>query len=215
MISTSIQFRVRKTLLFLAALLTSLHISAAGWVPTDAGLVLNFEPGDQFLLSVMIDGTEYFVCDYPSYNGGRFKYEAKNHLKLVPQTAGATEPSAVSIWTVDTALTRVVKNVNYSLGGASYTMWSNSGQTLLTSDGIFKYLGALGTTGGANVDKDPQLCDVVFAVPTNRSTNMDPNNTLKKTITPPATSFDGAMGTGFLGMTYREVYWFNIPKGIK
>ena len=66
MISTSIQFRVRKTLLFLAALLTSLHISAVGWTPTDAGFVLNFESGDQFLLSVMIDGTEYFVCDYPA-----------------------------------------------------------------------------------------------------------------------------------------------------
>lgn len=52
-------------------LMAPVAIYAVGWTPTDAGLVLNFEPGDQFLLSVWIDldsdgvedqGEEFFVC---------------------------------------------------------------------------------------------------------------------------------------------------------
>ena len=192
---------VRVLLLFVFA--CPMRVWSVGWTPTDCGLVLNFEPGDQFLLSVMIDGTEYFVCDYPTYTGGKFKYTAGDYLKLIPQAAGATEPSAASVWTVDTALTRISGKNNFSLGGISYTMWGNTHKTLVTSDGSFKYKGAL-------TDKatDPNLCDVVFAVPTVLSaTNADPNNTLKK-----GSKFDGAMGVGFAGMIYREVYLFDIPR---
>ena len=159
-----------------------LRIFAAGWTPTDAGLVLNFQPGDQFLLSVWLDldgdkvedeGEEFFVCDYPSYNGksgGRFTYEAKDYLKLVPQAAGATKPSDASIWTIGEPVTRSKNKIDYPLGGEAYTMWGNSGKTLVTSDGTFKFLGSL--TNNAN---NANLCDVVFVVPTVRAfTNMDP-----------------------------------------
>ncbi len=175
-----------------------------GWTPTDCGLVLNFEPGDQFLLSVEIDGVEYFVCDYPTYSGGKFSYTAGNTLKLIPQSAGATEPSPVSIWTIGEPLTRVINKVNYALGGISYTMWSSSNKTLITQDGtVFKYKGDL----SANVSHS-NLCDVIFVVPTNLSTNADPNNTMGRG----PGAFDGGTGTGFLGMTYREVYMFDIPR---
>jgi len=195
-----------------------------GFTPTDAGLVLNFEPGDQFLLSVVIDGKEYFVCDYPSYtsstsSGGKFNYAAGDYLKLIPQAAGATTPSAASVWTVDTALTRISGKVNYSLGGISYTMWGNSGKTLYaaespTKSSAFKFLGYL-TDNHSHGD----LCDVVFVVPTIRATtNMDPNNTLALDGTyhrgtgDQSWAFDGKMGVGFAGMLYREVYWFDIPR---
>ena len=206
-----------KHILLYVFLLVAGRMFGAGWTPTDAGLVVNFEPGDQFLLSVMIDDdnnpstpdVEYFVCDYPSYSGGKFKYASGNTLKLIPQTAGATEPSAASVWTIDTAVTRVSNKVNYALGGASYTMWSSYGQTLYTAESstkssTFKFLGYL--TSNAN---HSDLCDVVFAVPTDNpvTTNMDPNNTLKR-----GGKFNGAMGTGFAGMVYREVYMFNIPR---
>ncbi len=228
---------IRKTnwlglFLFAILLLVPVHAWSVGWTPTDAGLVLNFEPGDQFLLSVVIDGKEYFVCDYPSYtsstsSGGKFNYVAGNYLKLIPQAAGATTPSSASVWTVDTALTRIKNNVNYSLGGISYTMWSssengNTSKTLITADkSDFKFLGNVAATevkGNA-----ANFCDVVFVVPTVRATtNMDPNGTLVTAGVVDGTynrgtgdktwAFDGKMGVGFAGMLYREVYWFDLPR---
>ena len=194
---------------------------AVGFTPTDGGLVVDFQPGDQFLLSVVIDGQEYFVSHYPSYTGGRFKYKAAHELRLIPQTAGATVPSEASIWTIDAPLTRVKNKVDYALGGISYTMWSSSGYTLMsgtpTTTSAFKFLGCL-----SNNKTSSSLCDVVFVVPTVRATeNMDPNGTLDLDETyhrgdgsagHPTWAFDGKMGTGFAGMTYREVYMFDIPR---
>ena len=202
-------------------LLAPTRLFAVGWTPTDAGFVLNFEPGDQFLLSVWIDlnangteeaGEEFFVCDYPSYNGGRFGYRAENYMKLVPQAAGATKPSEASIWTIREPIKRVVNKVNYDLGGICYTMWGNSGRTLyaaesLTKSSTFKFLGYL-----TDNENHGDLCDVVIVVPSDntRTTNMDPNNTLGRASE--TGKFNGRMGTGFLGMTYREVYLFDIPR---
>ena len=103
---------------------------------------------------------------------------------------------------------------NKALGakeGTVYTIW-NDGKTLKTSDS-FKFLGDL--TSDYN---DAKACDVVFVIPTERGTptvsgraglsSFDPNNTLDRGKAP----FNGAMGTGFLGMTYREVYMLQIPK---
>lgn len=217
-----------RVLLLLLLILAPIRMFGVGFTPTDAGLVLNFEPGDQFLLSVVIDGKEYFVCDYPSYtsstsSGGKFNYAAGNYLKLIPQAAGATTPFSASVWTVDTALTRIKNNVNYSLGGISYTMWSssengNTSKTLITADkSDFKFLGNVAATevkGNA-----ANFCDVVFVVPTVRATtNMDPNNTLALDGTyhrgtgDKSWAFDGKMGVGFAGMLYREVYWFDLPR---
>ena len=214
--------RVTITRLFLVAFLfLPTRMYGAGWTPTDAGFVLNFEPGDQFLLSVMIDDdnnpetpdVEYFVCDYPSYSGGKFNYQKVNnsldYLKLIPQAPGATKPSEASIWTIGEPISRIVNKVNYSLGGISYTMWGNSGKTLYAAESpikssTFKFLGYL--TGNAT---HGDLCDVVIVVPSNneRTVNMDPNNTLGR-----GGKFNSRMGTGFAGMTYREVYLFDIPR---
>ena len=210
-------------LLFLACAVVRLH--AVGWTPTDAGFVLNFEEGDQFLLSVWIDlngngtedaGEEFFVCDYPSYNGGRFNYEAKDYLKLVPQAPGATTPSAASIWTVGNKLTHSTRvngeDPNFTLDGICYTMWGNSGKTLYaaespTKSSTFKILGWLTNNTGHG-----DLCDVAMVVPSDntRTKSMDPNNTLGRASA--TGKFNGQMGTGFAGMTYREVYWFAIPR---
>ena len=220
---------IRKTnwlglFLFAFLLLAPVRAWSVGWTPTDAGLVLNFEPGDQFLLSVVIDGKEYFVCDYPSYtsstsSGGKFNYAAGDYLKLIPQATGATTPTPASVWTVDAALTRISGKVNYSLGGISYTMWGNSGKTLYAAESpnkpsAFKFLGYL-TDNHSHGD----LCDVVFVVPTVRATtNMDPSNTLaldetyNRGVGDKSWAFDGKMGVGFAGMLYREVYWFDIPR---
>lgn len=203
--------------LWLILLFAPIQLWAVGWTPTDCGLVLNFEPGDQFLLSVWIDqnkngvedpGEEYFVCDYPEYQPQTpFNYKGYgNYLKLIPQATGSTTPSSASIWTVGEPLTRITNKVDYSLGGISYTIWSSLGYTLKTglpnADSRFKYLGWL-----TNKENDKDLCDVVFAVPTNRSTDADPDHTLGH-----AGAFDGAMGVGFAGMIYREVYMFDIPR---
>ena len=184
-------------------------------------------------------GEEYFIANYTRYTGdGYFTYDSvAQFIRLMPQEATATEPAEMIIWTVDTALTRVdndeivgeknAKGRDYSLGGISYTLW-NDGKTLRT----YK-------TGNNNTDKANKhrfygdlesninnnfLCDVAFAIPTVRaSTNFDENGTLasdhtkvgrnKGTGTPwPTWAFDGKTGTGFLGMTYREVYWFVIPR---
>ena len=165
-----------------ACICAPMRMNADGWTPTDAGLVVNFESGDRFLLSVMIDDTEYFVCDYPSYSGksGKFDYKqfnkSLNYLKLIPQDADATEPSEASIWTIGEPLTRTKNKISYPLGGIAYTMWGNSHNTLVTNNGnAFKFLGDL----TAN-EKDNNLCDVVFVVPTSdpSTTSMDPNRTL-------------------------------------
>ena len=215
-------------LVFAFVLLTPLQVFGLGWTPTDAGLVLNFQDGDQFLLSVVIDGTEYFVCDYPSYTGGKFDYKNDNNnynfngyrLKLIPQDANATAPAPSSIWTISEKLTHSAsvngESANFKLDGKCYTMWSQNSYTLFATDGYRIY-------GGLSKDPDnANLCDVAFTVPTVRATiDMDPSHTLEASHTAEGRkrgtgdlswAFDGKMGTGFLGMTYREVYWFAIPR---
>ena len=150
--------RVR-ILLLISILFVSVGTYGLGYTPTDGGLVVNLKQGDHILLSVMIDDdndpatpdVEYFVCHYPSQTGGHFGYTnwdsgKGNFLKLFPQDAGATEPSKVSIWSIDTALTRFKDGNNYALGGISYTMWSSNtpSYTLLTASGTnWKYQGDL------------------------------------------------------------------------
>ena len=208
---------------------------------------MNLKPNDQILISLMIDhdnnpatpDREYFVENYTRYTGDDyFTYDLTDprnkdghFFRLIQQDANATEPSPMSIWTVDTALTRVdVHNVvkggankNYSLGGVSYTIW-NDDRTLKTEeiDGhkdLWRFYGDL----EENLNND-RLCDVVFVIPTARSTvtSFDPNRTLSATYSSRRTRvrddqdakgrFNGKTGTGFLGMTYREVYWLEIPR---
>ena len=223
----------------LLMLVAPLQMWAAGWIPTDAGLVLNFETGDQFLLSVWIDvdgdgvedpGEEFFVCDYPSYvtkSGDRFNYPTGNYLKLLKQS-DTTTPADVSIWTIGDKLTHSAsvngEESNFTLDGICYTMWSNEiedkpSQTLTTSSSDFKILGAIASSE-ANTSR---FCDVAFVAPTVRaSTNMDPNCTIdtvgRKTgkndgsALTPEWAFDSRMQVGYAGMLYREVYWFAIPR---
>ena len=216
--------RIKRIISSILLLLFATRILAVGWTPTDAGLVVNFEPGDRFLLSVMADKNgdgvdeEYFVCHYPSYTGGPFKYKAANDLRLITQALDATEPSAASVWTIDTALTRISGKNNYALGGISYTMWSSNGYTLVTDGSKFKFFGNL-----TNNASNSNLCDVVFVVPTVRATtNMDPNGTLEASHAKEGRTrgtgsqswaFDGKLGyNSQLGLVYREVYMFDIPR---
>ncbi|MBO7409242.1 MAG: hypothetical protein J6T85_05095, partial [Paludibacteraceae bacterium] len=143
-------------------LLAPIKALAVGWTPTDAGLVVNLEQGERFLLSVWVDkngngteedGEEFFVSNYNRYSGGYFGYSAGSFMKLLP----ATEESEMNEWSVGAPLARG----NYALGGIAYTIW-NDGKTLKTSDD-FKFLGDL--TG--NYD-DAKACDVVFVIPTER-----------------------------------------------
>ncbi len=160
------KFRVRIPL-FIAAVLMSVGMYGVGFTPTDGGLVVNLKPGDRILLSVWLDinnneieepGEEYFVCHYNSYTGGRFGYSAGHKLKLIPQSADATEPSAVSIWTIDTAL---VRNEYKQMGGICYTMWSSEGYTL-QMERNFRTTGNL--TKPKDKVSDGTLADVVFVV---------------------------------------------------
>ena len=195
------------------------RVAAVGFTPTEGGLVVNLKYGDRILLSVMIDDdnnpatpdVEYFVCHYPGYTGGYFSYtnwdkNKGNILKLVPQGPGATKPSAVSVWTVDTALTRLPGK---ELGGIAYTIWSSNepSYTLLCADGSnFQFVGNL-----TNDRNNANACDAIFVVPTDRGDKVvtfDPNNTMGR-----GTKFNGEKGYGFLGLPYREVYWLDIPKG--
>ena len=236
----NIVMRARRVLVLGLVLISSLRVWGDGWTPSDAGLVANLKQGDRFMISVWIDdnnngvedpGEEYFVCDYPSYTGGKFNYKAGNFVKLIPQTIGTTEPSAASIWTVDTALTRTYNNANYALTpgcgiNMAYTMWGNTGKTLICGDdkttSSFKFLGYLSSNRS-----NANLCDAIFVVPTVRPTgteNMDPNGTLEAnhllngrtrgsgTDISPSWAFDGKKGIGFGGRAYREVYWFVIPR---
>lgn len=188
-----------------------------GWTPTRHGLIINFEPGDQFLLSTVINGQEYFVCDYEGYKGGDFSYPAGSYLKLLsPQ--GDKLPSG-AIWTVDTANTVIWNKVDHALGGIIYTMWSIHHKTLITNstrDALFsiKYYADDAQSGGWLADADGGftqnrgLCDVAFVVPTDNSTTItaDPNNTLRRASA--TGKFNGKMDVGFNDMIYREVYWF-------
>ena len=212
-----------KTLLLSVVLLMPVRLWAVGWTPTDGGLVLNLEQGDRFLLSVWLDidkdgeedpGEEYFVYNYNRYTGGRFNYKAGLYLKLIPQDAHATEPSEMSIWTVGAPLSRVISGKDYSLGGIVYTIW-NDGKTLRLADkSNFQFLGDL--TSDYNY-KD--AADVVFVIPTDHDgiTSFDPNKTLRsvynRTDQNASTGrINGKLGTGFLGMNYREVYMLDIPR---
>ncbi len=208
-------------LLLLLALLMPTRMFGAGFTPTDGGLVVNLQKDDRFLLSVWVDkdkdgvedeGEEYFVENYSRYKGDSyFTYDSASYiLKLVPQ-GNVTKPSEMSIWTVDTALTRVQGGNNYSLGGISYTMW-NDGRTIQTTkstNDLYKFYGDLTSEEGEEAWKNSKLCDVVFVIPTDYDgiVSFDPGNTMGR-----GTTFNGRTGTGFLGMTYREVYWLEIPR---
>ncbi len=184
------------------------------FTPTDGGQVVNLKPGQQILLSTIVNGEEYFVCHYPSYTGGYFNYtnwdgDKGNFLKLIPQDAGAIEPASSSIWTIDDPVTFLYSGTTYPLDGIAYTMWSTNpggdSYTLLTSSGnSFRYQGDLTReTNNANI------CNAIFVVPTSSaSIPFDPSNTMGR-----GTKFDGEKGYGFLGMPYREVYWLDIPRG--
>ncbi len=210
---------IKRALFACIILLASTRLFAVGWTPTDAGLVVNMEQGERFLLSVWVDkngngteedGEEFFVSNYTRYTGGYYNYGSGTYMKLLP----ATEVTEMNEWSVGAPLSRISGKEDYNLGakeGTVYTIW-NDGKTLKTSDS-FKFLGDLtGNYGDANA------CDVVFVIPTERGvptvdgrpglSSFDPNNTLGRGTAP----FNGRMGTGFLGMTYREVYMFDIPK---
>ena len=222
---------INSILLFALVLLAPVRVLADGYTPTDGGLVVNLKPNDQILISVMVDhdnnaetpDREYFLGNYTRYNGDDyFTYAGGYFLKLFQQDAHATEPSSMTIWTVDSALTRVdtkgvvAKNRDFSLGGISYTIW-NDGRTLKTANDRWRFYGDL--------ESDPnndRLCDVAFVIPTVRATtDFDPNGTLNASHTKEerhkgtdgqSWAFDGKTGRGFLGMTYREVYMLEIPR---
>ena len=200
-------------LLFFSLILTPVRTWGVGWTPSDGGLLVNMDQGERFLLSVWVDkngngteedGEEFFVSNYNRYSGGYYDYAAGSFMKLLP----ATEITEMNEWSVGAPLDRG----NKALGGIVYTIW-NDGKTLKTTD-AFKFLGEL--TGDY---ADGKACDVVFVIPIEHGgvptvqgrpglSSFDPNGTLGRGKTP----FSGAMGTGFLGMTYREVYMLQIPK---
>ena len=202
------ELRVR-ILLLISVVMYSVGMMGIGFIPTEGGLVVNFKEGDRFLLSVMIDDVEYFVCDYASYTGGRFNYCAGDSLKLIPQVAGATKPSDASVWTVGKPLSR---GKGKELGGIAYTMWGNEGKgKTIRGDLTTKYMTKGALTSATSYDQN--TCDVVFVVPTNRSSvvSFDPAKTLGRTDQDSEGRFNGEKGYGFLGMPYREVYWLDIP----
>jgi len=208
------------------ALLTSINVFGVEWVPTDPGLIVDLKPGDRIMLSVVVNGQELFVCHYHDFTNNSalspYTYTKGHTLKLIAQEK--SEPSAASIWTVDTALTRIFrednKDNNYALGGIAYTIHSSSGYTLLADDGEgWKIQGNL-----SNSESNSKLCDVAFAVPTVRANEkVFPNGTfdigdrnrgngLNGTKT---WAFDGKTGTGYAGKIYREVFMFAIPRSNK
>ena len=216
--------RLLSSLLALVISVSMYGAKTYDFVPTDGGQVVNLKPGQQILLSTMVNGEEYFVCHYPSYTGGYFNYtnwdgDKGNFLKLVPQTPGATEAASPSIWTIDEPVPFLYKGKIDSLDGIAYTMWSTNpggdSYTLLTSSGTsHKYQGDLTReTNNANI------CNAVFVVPTNSSTvtTFDPNKRLTalegRTDQDDQGRFNGEKGYGFLGLPYREVYWLDIPRG--
>ena len=234
--TTRRNFCARVTQLFVLTfvlLLTPLRALAVGWTPTDGGLVVNLNQGDEILISVWVDkndngtedsGEEFFIENYNRNDEYTyFNYEAGSYLKLLPQEDGATEPSEMSIWTVGAPLDRVDKNNDAKLGnflnGIVYTIW-NDGKTLRTkSDEFYKFFGDLTD----NYD-DKAACDVVFVIPTDRKgiVSFDPNLTLGRAdqqttnaADDPARKgrFNGQMGyNSQLGLYYREVYMMEIPR---
>ena len=201
-----------RILLLISVVMYSVGMWGVGWTPTDAGLVVNMEQGERFLLSVWVDkngngteedGEEFFVNNYNRYEGSYFGYTSGSFIKLLP----STEITEMNTWSVGYPLDRG----NKALGGIAYTIW-NDGKTLKTKE-KFKFLGDLTSSY-----TDGEACDVVFVIPTERGvptvdgraglSSFDPNGTLGREKDP----FNGRMGTGFLGMTYREVYMFEIPK---
>jgi len=203
-------------LLLYVALLFPVRARSAGWTPTDGGLVVNLQQGDRFLLSVVVNDKEYFVCNYNRYTGGDFKYTAGLYLKLIPQAAGATEPSNMSIWSVGAPLVRKSGSKIVDLGGIAYTIW-NDERTLRTNKTNYQFMGDLTGDGDGGYNyKD--ACDVVFVVPTDQAsrTSFDPNRTLYndrgRTDQAADGKINGKIGKGFLGMTYREVYMLDIPR---
>ena len=213
---------IKRALFACIILLTSTRLFAVGWTPTDAGLVVNLEQGERFLLSVMVSGDfdnnpatpnterEFFVSNYTRYTGyDYYGYESGTYLKLLP----ADTITEMNTWSVGYPLARG----NKALGakeGTVYTIW-NDGKTLKTKE-KFKFLGDLTSSY-----TDGEACDVVFVIPTERGVPtvdgrpglssfdpLAPSGTLGRGKTP----FNGRMGTGFLGMTYREVYMLQIPK---
>ena len=124
---------------------------AVGWTPTDAGLVVNMEQGERFLLSVMVSGDfdnnpatpnterEFFVSNYTSYQGyDYYSYGSGTYMKLLP----ADTITEMNEWRVGAPLARG----NKALGakeGTVYTIW-NDGKTLKTNDkNKFQFLGEL------------------------------------------------------------------------
>ena len=81
------ELRVR-ILLLISVVMYSVGMLGVGWTPTDAGLVVNLEQGERFLLSVMVSGDfdnnpatpnterEFFVNNYNRYEGSYFGYMA-------------------------------------------------------------------------------------------------------------------------------------------
>ena len=229
------EFRVRILLLISVVFVSvGMYGDVYNFTPTDGGLVVNLKPGDQILLSTMVDDdnnpatppVEYFVCHYPSHTGGYFNYtnwdsEKGNFLKLIPQDAGATEPASPSIWTIDDPVPfrNSSSGALYTIDGIAYTMWSTNpggdSYTLLTSSGnSYKYQGDL-----TRENDNKNICNAVFVVPTNRSTvtTFDPYRKLTelegRTDQDAQGRFNGEKGYGFLGLPYREVYWLDIPRG--
>ncbi len=221
-----IQFKVR-ILLLISVLFFSIQMWGATYdfTPTDGGQVVNLKPGQQILLSTIVNGEEYFVCHYPSYTGEYFGYTnyddkaSGNILKLIPQTPGATEPASPSIWTIDEPVPFKNGGKTYPLDGIAYTMWSTNpggdSYTLVCSpSSTFKYQGYL--TREAD---HANICNAIFVVPTNSPsvTTFDPNKRLTalegRTDQDAQGRFNGKKGYGFLGLPYREVYWLDIPRG--
>ena len=232
--------RSARTLLLLCVLLAPIYVFAnftnptsgdndlsgehtGGWTPTDAGLVVQLHENDQFRLSTVVDGVEYFVCDYSGHTGGKFGYGTGNFLKLIPRNPDGKAPTG-SLWAVGAPLTRKTGKTNYSLvtgmDGILYTMWSvpevpgDVSKTLVTISGSdFKLIADDNSKGGllaaAESNSTGYLCDVAFAIPTVQArVNMDPNNTLKRKVGD-QWAFDGQIGEDALGNVWREVYWFH------
>ncbi len=182
---------MKKLFLFILISCASLQALAVGWTPTDAGLVVNLDQGDRFLLSIMVDhdnnpatpSREYFVANYTRYKGDdyfKYKFNEKDStqghwLKLIQQPSTATEPAEMIIWEAGAPLARESGGKKLlPLGGIAYTIW-NDGKTLRTNSTNYQFVGDL--TSDYNY-KD--ACDVVFVVPTDQAsrTSFDPNRTL-------------------------------------
>ena len=203
------KFRVR-FLLLISVLFFSVSMFGVGFTPSDGGLVVNLKPGDRILLSTMINGEEYFVCQGPGmvYNRFNYKTAAKDSLRLIQQDPLAEEPSPYSIWEIDTALYRPAGK---ELGGICYTMWnySTGDPYTLLLNGNFMTQGKLSKEPNkTKSNSNANLVDVVFVVPTRAaSVSFDPKNTMGR-----GTKFSAEKGIGFLGKPYREVYWLDIPR---